>query len=271
VLPPSSGFLIFYRFLLITLQLRYVFEARDPRVIRKRLDSLPRNTNEAYKSVMERISDKQFAGRILGWILHAQRPLTMTELQVALTFDADEFSFSLDDQPTAESIVQTCCGLIEHSRDTDSLVTFSHALAREYLENYPFEQLSSHSTLALACLAYFQLPGYAEIAKVGKVLMSDYERDEQWPFAAYAAHFWATHSKFAGRDVFVETKILEIFKEAEPMLAHIRIMNECWIQGHFRYSLLPFLIEEGLAMVVMRPLTDVPFVADSYVPSTFGI
>ena len=239
-----------------------MLEVQDPIEIRKRLKSVPWDPSEAYRGVIERMRDRHFAGRILGWILHAQRPLTMTELQIALNFDQDEFSFLPYEPPVPESIVLTCCGLIEHRRDT-GLVSFSHAMVLQYLTEHPFEELASHSLLALTCLAYYRTPDFEAAAKE----FNARRRKQDWSFGVYAAHFWNIHSKLAGRSSTVEVKILETFSSDIWRVADSQLHADLDGRTGWTGPLLPFLVGKGLAAVVMQPLSDVS-TADSTIPQS---
>jgi hypothetical protein len=90
------------------------------------LDSLPSTVDEMYRQALQRIKDehRQLAFRVLSWILHAHRPLTIVELQHALAFDggtADIDLNVLDDEVFVQSV---CCGLVtSQQRQSYDLVT----------------------------------------------------------------------------------------------------------------------------------------------------
>jgi hypothetical protein len=229
----------------------YVMEVLDPYEVGERLKSLPRDLTKAYGSVIERMRDKAFAGRILGWVLDAQRPMKMIELCVALSFHCEKLSFVELSRPTPQSILKTCGGLIEHNKEND-LVTFSHAKAREYVMENRLETMAPHSTMALACILYCQDPNFK--------VVNDYDvqiEEHELPFGRYAATYWATHCKLAGRNVSVESKIFEAFNSEERCLTSIHYT------GYFEYypdgRLLPFLVHCGMAYLLMSPLPDAPF------------
>lgn len=278
------------RFLIITLQTRYVLEVEDASQVRKRLKTLPRDSTEAFKSVIERMNDRYFAGRILGWILHSQRILTMAELQRALAFDVDDLEFHLEDRYDPRSIVDSCGGLVEYRHDT-GIVTFSHALVQQYLTDHPLDELVSHSAIALACIVYYRdhAPRFGEVENVavhdgGEVKAEDKAEDEvedefksgvdktaEMPLLSYAMEFWNTHSKLAGRDGKVETKILEVFAPSSKRNAFLKITSDDSDEVYPGGPLLCFLIEMRLAEIVMKPLLDVPSIVEMYIsPEFFG-
>lgn len=85
----------------------------------------------------------------------------------------------------------------------------------------------------------------------------DFEkRKEELQFGRYAASFWAAHSKFAERNVDVESKIFETFN-SDTRRESIRQLSTDDIYD-WEMKLLPFLVENGLTVIVISPLSDVP-------------
>jgi len=224
-------------------------EVLDPYEVRERLRSLPRDLTKAYSSVIERMRDKAFAGRILGWVLDAQRPMKMIELCVALSFRCEKLSFG--DEPSPQSIIKTCGGLTEYNKEND-LVTFSHAKARENVMENRLETMAPHSTMALACISYCRDPNFK--IRTNEDIQNE---EHELPFGSYAATYWAAHCKLAGRNVFVETKIFEAFNSEERCLTSIRYSG--YVDYYADGRLLPFLVHSGMAYLLMSPLPDAPF------------
>src|SRR5277367_2813421 len=106
------------RFLLVTLQVQYVLEPKDSGEKRRRLSSLPKSPTDAYRGVIDRmtLSDLKFARRILGWVLHAKRILTMHELQEVLAIEIGVVSLNEQDISGAEAIISTCGGFVDHNQ-----------------------------------------------------------------------------------------------------------------------------------------------------------
>jgi hypothetical protein len=227
------------------------------------------------------MSDRYFAGRILGWILHAQRTLTMVELQAALAFDVDDLEFHLEDIYDPKSIVESCGGLVEHRHDT-GIVTFSHALVQQYLIDHPLDELASHSDIAVACIVYFgdhggrwhpREDGMEVYAPVEDEVNDEIEDDDKLgvapglkkaPLFQYATDYWNTHSTLAGRNAKVETKIFEVFTPSSKRNALLKIASDKFDEV-YPGSLLAFLIEKRMAEIVMNPLSDVPSIVEAYV------
>jgi len=136
----------------------------DPVEIRGRLKSLPKELTEAYEAVFTRMTrgDATFAYRILGWIFHAQRILSMRELQEALVIRIGVLSLDRDLITNSSIIVRLCGGFVNHDKDND-LVTFSHETVREFLEKHKLGMLPSQAEISRKCLTYLQLPQFTNM------------------------------------------------------------------------------------------------------------
>jgi hypothetical protein len=58
------------------------------------VDALPQTVNEAYEKILTRISDKVQARQVLYVIVAAERPMTLSEIDVALEVSSETFRFS---------------------------------------------------------------------------------------------------------------------------------------------------------------------------------
>jgi len=132
----------------------------------------------------------------------------MSELREALAIEIGVASFNPQDMTTAEEIILTCGGFIDHNEGSN-LVNFSHETVRPFLEEYELISLPSHSELCRTCLTYLQLPEFENPMEEPSLWS---KRKEEFKFSDYAAQFWATHAVQSKRDVqLVEAAILETF------------------------------------------------------------
>ena len=259
----------------MSLQIDYALEPRNPVKIQSRLKCLPKDPAAAYRSVLERMTDDQRedAITILRWVLHAQRILSMEELQAAfaaIPFDLDKPDTMELTPPeylaSPETIFETCGGLIDHSKETQ-LVTFSHALVRQFLEqNIPeLNPATSHATLALNCLAY--------LYPVFNQALNDYEMDQSsrnFPFSDYAVCFWASHAIASERNPDVEAAILELFKSQgrrDTIDQLIRFVSEGVVERRRRCSIPQMLTGNGMAHILMSPIASNKRIAHRYLLS----
>jgi len=191
--------------------------------------------------------DKDFAGRILGWVFYAQRPLKMSELQTALNFDSEDLSF-VDESSSPDVIIQICGGLID--RNSDGLVDFTHALVRDYLRDHPLDKMTSNTTLSLACVIYCQYPVIENKCKTLEL----YQRKGEFKFSDYTASFWAVHAVHivqSERNFKLEKAILETFSSDTRREAMEQLRDLYYTTGK---SLLHVLVENGLSVIFMSPL-----------------
>jgi hypothetical protein len=105
----------------------YVLDTSDPTEIHKRLHSLPKDLDSAYHSIFDRMNpgDLAFAYRILGWIIHAQGPLSMGALRVALAINVGELSFHKYLIPNACEIMRASGRLIIRDEESDLITRLS--------------------------------------------------------------------------------------------------------------------------------------------------
>jgi hypothetical protein len=257
----------------VKLQIDYVLSFDSTR-IKRSLKALPNNPNEAYCKIIERISrDMDFVRRILGWVMRAERILTMLELRHALVIQADETEtfddFDNEDKTQAREIVEKCGGLITHSAGGD-LVTFSHRTVKSFLESdepkiktfLEAHQLNfpSHSEICVACLRYLALPPL----QIPKSTWYPERTDplKELAFGQYAASFWARHAARADGDDETVKAIVQTFESPERRQAAQEIRygycfeNKTWLH---------FLVENRLAFLVMSKRFNDPSVENRYV------
>jgi hypothetical protein len=227
-------------------------EPKDAGEKRRRLGSLPKSPTEAYRGILERLTpdDLRFARRILGWVLHAQRILTISELQGALAIEIGVASFNPQDMTTAEEIILTCGGFLDHNEDSN-LVTFSHETVSPFLQEHELMSLPSHSELCRTCLTYLQLPEFDNPTS-WRHADRNLERKDKFKFSRYAAQFWAAHAIQSERDVQLEAAILETFNCGQDRRDAID-----QLRGEFASvrgkSLLHIFIENGLRSTFPLP------------------
>jgi hypothetical protein len=239
-----------HRFQLLLFQADHVLQSSDPIQIFIALESLPKDLTEAYNAVFDRMApgDIEFSNRILGWILHAQRILKMSELREALAIRIGVPCLLEYLKPDAIEVVRSCGGLVTHNDDSD-LVTFCHETVRSYLEKTKLERLPSHPALCKTCLTYLQIPPLEEYA------CEDYwTREPKFEFGDYAAKFWDSHAFQCERDVALETAILDTFSSEGRRTAMENLASP--LSDPRQQSLLHFLIENCMAVIFMRPLSS---------------
>jgi hypothetical protein len=93
-----------------------VVEKHNATAVRKVLENLPKEVDETYDEVMERIeqqneADRTLAKRVLSWVTHACRPLDVDELQHALAI-VDGTILDHESITDEEILTSVCAGLV---------------------------------------------------------------------------------------------------------------------------------------------------------------
>jgi hypothetical protein len=169
--------------------------------VREALKTLPKGLENTYNEFIDRIwgqkpeEDANLAKRVLGWITHAKRQLTTTELRLALSVSTSSTTFDKNALPKTEYLISVCAGLVTIDRETD-IIRLVHYTTQEYFERLEIRENrlpNARVLIATACLTY-----------LGLVLDKpciDQSFLEEWllknKFSLYAAQFWDFHTKEA--------------------------------------------------------------------------
>lgn len=170
------------------------------REVRSSLSTLPKTLDATYEDALARIrsqaeDDFEVAQTIIMWVLCAQRPLSVLELQhmyaVHLLVHDDEYEpvcLEDDDLPPGDIVTGVCGGLIVVD-STLSTVRLVHYTAQDYLLRTHGEELHKpRLELAKVSLMYLQLLNFSDGPGLSDDIMA--ERLAKFPFLEYAAHYW---------------------------------------------------------------------------------
>ena len=179
-----------------------VFSTRTVKGIKFALASMPQKIDELYKLTLERIQrqagdDGTLAMRILSWITHARRPLSVNELRHGLAVeynndeDIDLNATELDEdnllQP--ESLVDVCAGLVIID-SASQIIRLVHYTTQEYFGNKLLDLFAGAeadiSKACLTCLSYDIGHRFPD----RYIAMSAFESN---PFLHYASRHWFSH------------------------------------------------------------------------------
>ncbi|KAI9768032.1 MAG: hypothetical protein M1840_005344 [Geoglossum simile] len=182
-------------FLLASLQFDMIRSSTTRNEIRIALKEVPTDLHISFKLTLERIEGqsenfKNLAHRIISWLSHTKRPLSVHGLQQFLAVRLGHPSLEEDDIPEQQTMIHTCMGLvtIDHESSTIRLV---HNSLREYLQGLAKPFYSPGATIAGSCLTVLSLGEFNR-----GCCYSDREfesRLRQFPAFAYAAHNWGYH------------------------------------------------------------------------------
>ena len=183
-----------------------------PPSVRQMLNELPETLDETYERLLREINKakREHAHRLLQCLTVAVRPLRIAELAEVLAVDFEATSsgespklnleWRWEDQKQA--VLSTCSSLITVTdEDGDRIIQFSHFSVKEFLTS---DRLAGAS--ADISRFYIRLgPAHTILTKacLGTLLCLDdqvdeYNVEDRFPLARYAAEHWANHAQFEG-------------------------------------------------------------------------
>ena len=169
------------------------------KALRLALENLPPELDGTYNDALARIrsqdkEDTGIANQVLGWITHATRPLTMEQLQHALSVEPEQTDLDEETLVDEELLISTCLGLVSVDQTSEE-VRLVHYTAQKYFEHRLLELIpDNHLRIASACLTYMSFKPCQEIDE----FTSDKEikalRD-RYPLLDYAGPNWGVNAQ----------------------------------------------------------------------------
>jgi hypothetical protein len=207
-------------------------------LVEQALDTLPRDLDETYIRIVQRIEHRMPAMRDLAlkalmWILYAKRPLTTVEFQYALATER-AFRTKTDIGPDSVDIILEACGnLVVLENGT---VRPTHYSVQEFFTQPRSETLQEpirrslvdsclvHETLACVCLKYMQLEKLDAPCQYPDEL---HRRQTDKTFAWYATLYFDYHiHKATTLSPELLGLVEDLFKQSGSSLAAILQMRE---------------------------------------------
>lgn len=255
------------------LWLRLIFEEienalswAEPTLLRV-VDQLPLTIEKAYENLLGKCKFKEKARLVLQIIVAAARPLTLSEMDIALAIASRPESQSYEDLTDREfehrkTQIRNLCGLFVTI--VDSRIYLIHQTAKEFLLGkkdeadlaqgwrHSIDLRQSHQVLAEICVAHLSFREfkkgcfrrYALPMKQLLVLESTVPYPE-YPLLDYSANHWITHVRIANlntsRWVSRTAQLCDIDDFVLPIWFSIyyRSNNSSYIGGLLDLSLLP--------------------------------
>ncbi|KAH7124928.1 hypothetical protein B0J13DRAFT_646926 [Dactylonectria estremocensis] len=170
----------------------------DREGIETALKSLPRDLNETYDRILQRIPPerKHKAIRLLQFLVHAERPLTLNEAVdvIAVRIDSRPRYFDPEDRlPCQSEITRFCPSLVSivrgshYGRDGVEELQLAHFSVKEYLLNYTvqgFLDAEASIVITQTCLTYLNCLEEDSVAII----------KSRFPLVRYAAKVWMGHT-----------------------------------------------------------------------------
>ncbi|OCT49282.1 ankyrin [Cladophialophora carrionii] len=184
-------------FLLPALQVKTILDQITKADVKRTLLHLSTDLTHAFQSTIQRISNlsvarRDLAFRILMWLSHARRPLTLLELQHAMALRLEDTDLDQDNFPSVRTLVDCCCGLVEVDHES-SLIRLVHHSLEEYLRNHDHGLFQDADlVITRTCIKYLMLDSikdlpYKKREGFAKAL-------DDFAFLEYAALEWGRHA-----------------------------------------------------------------------------
>ena len=162
---------------------------------------MPGELDEEYEEALARIqkqagSDGELGMRILGWITHTQRPLSVDELRYGLAVEYSDVpdyleEFDEDNLLSPWSLVDVCAGLVVIDSKSQ-VVRLVHYTTQEYLDKARMQLFKGAQVdISRACLTYLSYSIDTEVLQ-GKAIGDELMKSN--PFLDYACHHWFSHA-----------------------------------------------------------------------------
>jgi hypothetical protein len=211
------------------LWLKLIFEVISQRLgvtegkLLETIGTIPNTVGEAYEAILERSTDKLQTRELLHIVVGAVRPLTLREMNVALSMEEISRSYEdldLESEESFRTTVRNLCGLFVSV--IDSKVYLIHQTAKEFLVckndtiqpaslgdssfrfwKHSLERRESNLVLADICISYllfdvFESHPLITDSKAGEEYSEKtFQYTKKHDFLDYAAKHWASHFRSA--------------------------------------------------------------------------
>lgn len=226
------------QFLWVRLVLHELCKASFVHEIDEILDDLPTGIAQAYLRVFERLGREprrrqQVATALFRWLTCTERPLSLVELEFALSLQAgDDQLGSTKRMIDLPSLLEDVCGsLVEVVTAEVTVVRFVHVTIKEFLLSpkeswgtkdgtllqFHVNPAVSHAYLASICVCRLSLPEVQELfnRKGGQ------ETGDEDTLLAYASKFWALHLSKSGRPKSDLLRQVMLFMDSRKLEAYL--------------------------------------------------
>ncbi|KAL7960031.1 hypothetical protein V8C34DRAFT_94821 [Trichoderma compactum] len=187
-------------FLLATFHIDTIMSQPTRGEIKEALQRLGRGVeglHEIYKQAMERIEGhtdaiRSLAKRILTWITHAKRPLSITEMRHALSVREHMTVFDTDYMPDVKDVKSVCAGLVTTDEESE-IIRLVHYTAQEFFQKTQEKWFpEAEASITKTCVTYLSFNTFDNgICQTGEEFR---QRLRSNPLYHYAAQNWGHHA-----------------------------------------------------------------------------
>ncbi|ETN37213.1 uncharacterized protein HMPREF1541_08203 [Cyphellophora europaea CBS 101466] len=214
-------------FLLPSLHIGNILEQPTKGDVRDVLKGLSTDLTGVFNSTIARIRklpprSQVIAFQTLMWISHAKRPLTMLELQHALALRPSDADISEERLLEPRQVLDYCCGLVEHERDSD-IVRLVHYTLEEYLQAHDHDLFQQADLNILkTCLQYMTLASLKQVPFKNRTDADQIMK--RMALCHYACLEWGHHAKDVDLALYADL-VLPILNSSQNLLIIARIRD----------------------------------------------
>ncbi|KAG9661092.1 purine and uridine phosphorylase, partial [Aureobasidium melanogenum] len=227
------------------------------------LKGIPKGLDELFEDILRRDAENmENLKSCLKWILYAERPLSPTELYLAIlstSSSAPATAWDPEDVTAADInrfILSSSKGLVEATKSKPPTIQFIHESVRDFLLKESGSALQADICLASAGLAHDFLKQSCQryLVSIPKSLIcrpSNYdkrylhENEAKFPFLGYSVRYVFKHAESAASLGVPQEKFLEDFPRGQWITLHDST-EQYRIRRYRLVSLLYILIEKNL-------------------------
>ena len=196
------------------------------RKLKNALTALPEGLDNTYDETMERINSQHpdqatLAMKVLCWVFHAFRPLTVLELQHALAVETGDPMLDEDNVPEQELLLSVCNGLVTYEKEGGFLAlvhyTFQQYLERKAKNFFPEAQVD----IVRTCLTYLSFDEFEQGPCLeGQDLV---DRHKRWPLLSYAVSKWGLHARQGAEEACIDL-IISFLSQDAKLSASVQVL-----------------------------------------------
>ena len=169
---------------------------------------------------------RDLADQIFSWIVWAVQPLTVPELQHALSIEPGDEELDEDNFLDANDLTSVCAGLVVVDQDSQ-VVRLVHYTTQEYFERRRDELFGDiQNKIAAICITYLCLDVFDDPCSHFESLEN---RITEYPFLAYAAPYWGYHVR-ATSELLQRNYMMRFLTEHNKLVSAIQV--EHYLQGN---------------------------------------
>lgn len=153
-----------------------------------------------YRIGSQNEDDAQLGKKVISWISHAKRPLTVAEMQHAVKIESNTTKIEKFDLISQDILVSVCAGIVTVDKESN-IIRLVHYSAQEYFQKSGSQKFfpDSEHQLANACLTYLLFDnfanGYCETDETFESLLLENT------LLGYASLHWADHLREATESI----------------------------------------------------------------------